>query len=288
MPYPKQHSFKARQRWYYQVDRCEKSVTEVCKIFGISRKCYYQHRRKDSSVDRTYHPAQRQPATKLTMDMRLFIEREKAITNYGPLKMKLRLKQVFGVDLSTTVIYRYYKRKHLIRKPQKKLPWYEPLKEHLVITGVGQGVQMDVKYVWIGSHRQYQFSVFDPYTEQYYFRIFPTRHSRNATTVFKEAQVYWGMRIVSVQTDNGSEFRGEFHDWLTRQNLPHHFIPKSSPYWNGKVERVHRTMDDEYYLNPLRVWRTPMEWLWFYNRERIHLSINGLTPRQSYLQTCNP
>ncbi len=79
---------------------------------------------------------------------------------------------------------------------------------------------------------------------------------------------------------NGSEFRGCFHDWLSKKNIPHYFIPKSSPYWNSKVERVYRTIDDEYYHNPFRVWKTPYEWLQYYNFERIHLSLNGLTPQE--------
>ena len=50
------------------------------------------------------------------------------------------------------------------------------------------------------------------------------------------------------------------------------------PCWNGCVERVHRTIDDEFLLNPHRVWKTIEEWLEYYNKERIHLSLHGLTP----------
>lgn len=48
------------------------------------------------------------------------------------------------------------------------------------------------------------------------------------------------------------------------------------------VERVHKTIDDEYYLNPYRVWKTPYEWLHYYNYERIHLTLDGLTPKEYY------
>ncbi len=69
-----------------------------------------------------------QPNLKLIYEVRLFIEKEKLKTNYGHLKMKLWVKRKLGLDISTTIIYRYYKKKKLIRKPQKKLPWYEPMK----------------------------------------------------------------------------------------------------------------------------------------------------------------
>jgi hypothetical protein len=194
--------------------------------------------------------------------------------------MKLAIKKELNIKVSTTIIYRFYKKAKLIRRPQKRYAWFSTMTEKLIITAPGQGVQLDVKYVYEGGKRRYQFSVFDPYTELYHFTIFETRHSVNAVTAFLNAEQYFGFKILTVQTDNGSEFRGDFHSWLIDKNLTHYFIPKKSPWWNGKVERVHKTIDEEYYHNPWRVWKTPQEWLQYYNEERIHLSINGLTPRQ--------
>jgi hypothetical protein len=217
--------------------------------------------------------------------VRKFIEEQKLFTNFGPLKMKMLVKRKLGLSLSTTIIYRYYQRKKLIRKPQKKMPWYLPLKNHLTITKQGEGVQMDVKYVYENGVRRFQFSVLDPFTLKYHFTVFNTRESENASEAFRSAEVYFGFKIVSIQTDNGSEFRGDFHDWLTKNHIPHYFIPKKSPYWNAEVERIHKTIDDEYYQNPLRVWKTVYEWLHYYNFERIHLTLNGLTPQKKLLQS---
>lgn len=277
---------KQRFQWYLQVDKEKRAVTEVCQIFGISRKTYYKWRKRDLGLsgNTSYQAIKNQPNTKLTYPVRRFIEEQKQKTNYGPLKMKLLVKKELGIDVSTTIIYRYYKKRKLIRKPQRRQPWYEPLKYRLTIKKPGQGVQVDIKYVYEQGVRMYQFSVFDPFTEKYHFTIFPSKESKNAILAFRQAQKYFGFKILSIQTDNGSEFRGLFHNWLTKQHIPHYFIPKSSPYWNGKVERVHRTIDDEYYHNPLRVWKNPYEWLHYYNFERIHLSLNGLTPQEKLLQ----
>jgi len=270
-----------RFKWYLQVDKYHRSVKETCQIFGISRKCYYKWRFRDyGKRDNRYIPFRGQPNLKLTYEVRKFIEEQKLVTNYGPLKMKILVKRELSIDISTTIIYRYYQRKHLIRKPQRKLPWYQPMKQALNIKKPGEGVQMDIKYVYEDGVREYQFSVFDPYTKKYYFAVFSTKESKNAISVFKQAEKYFGFKILSVQTDNGSEFRGKFHIWLIKHNIPHYFIPKKSPWWNSNVERVHRTIDDEYYQNPYRVWKTAYEWLYFYNFKRIHLSINGLTPQE--------
>ena len=272
-----------RNRWYAQVEVGKKSVKEVCQIFGISRQCYYEWHKKDRAKRRLYRtdlPAKNQPNTKLTNEVKEYLRETKLKYNYGPERMRLAVKKEFGLGVSTTIIYRFFKIKKLIRRPQKRLPWYEPMKQKLVVKKPGEGTQMDVKYVYENGKRRYQFSVFDPFTELYHFTIFPTKESKNCIAAFLNAQRYFSFDIISVQTDNGSEARGEFHRWLTEKKLPHYFIPKKSPWWNAKVERVHRTIDDEYYHNPWRIWKTPFEWLEFYNNERIHLSLNGLTPRE--------
>jgi IS30 family transposase len=279
-----------RNKWYAQVEIKKRSVTEVCQIFGISRQCYYEWHKVDRALRRKYRtdlPAKNQPNVKLTQEVKDFIYQTKIKTNYGPEKMKREVKKKMSIDISTTIIYRFYKKKRLIRKPQKRLPWYHPMKEKLAITGPGQGVQMDVKYVYEGKQRRYKFSVFDPFTRMYSFMICNTKESKNSIVAFQEAEKYFGFKIVSVQTDNGSEARGCFHIWLTRRNIPHYFIPKKSPWWNANVERVHRTIDDEYYCNPQRIWKTPFEWLTYYNTERLHLSLGDLTPYEK-LQKCHP
>lgn len=281
MPSMEKYDRKQRFNWYLQVDKYHKSVSEVCSVFNISRKTFYKWRNRDyGKRGNSYESGRMQPNLKLTFPVRKFIEERKLRCNYGPLKMKLEVKRELGLDVSTTVIYRYYKRKRLIRKPQRKFVFYEPLKYALSIKKPGQGVQMDVKYVYESRKRKYQFSVFDPFTKKYHFTIFKSKESVNAVIAFKAAQRYFGFKIVSIQTDNGTEFRGDFHSYLLSKNIPHYFIPKKSPWWNGSVERVHRTIDEEYYVNPKRIWKSPYEWLDYYNYERIHLSLGGITPQE--------
>lgn len=275
-----------RFRWYRQVDRCHRSVKETCQIFGISRKTFYYWRYRDFGKRLNgYQTLKKQPNVKLTNPVKQIISDCKLKTNYGPLKMKQYLAKHHDLRLSTTIIYRYYLKARLIRKPQRTFPWYRPMRQALTIVKPGQGVQLDVKYVYPEGRRQYQFSVFDPYTKKYHFSIFNTKDSNHAILALRAGEQYFGFAIISVQTDNGSEFRGNFHVWVTKHDIPHYFIPKSSPYWNANVERVHRTIDDEYYQNPLRIWRTPYEWLTYYNFERLHLSLNGLTPQEKVLQS---
>jgi len=255
-PYPR-FSRAIRFRWYHLVDRQGKSVTEVCSLFGLSRKTYYHWRGRDFGR-RVYSYRPRQPhlSLKLTPEVRKLIEQEKLRTNYGPLKMKLLLKRRLGLSVSTTVIYRYYQRRKLIRRPQKKLPWYEPLTDPVIPEKPGEVVQLDTKYVWIKGKRQYQRTFVDVFTSLQHAVIVSSLESQDTVRAFLSAEDALPFPILAIQTDNGSENRGEFHQYLGSRGIAHYFIPKGSPQWNGAVERAHGAIDQEYYLNPLRPWHS--------------------------------
>lgn len=279
--YPKE----VRGRWYLSIDRDGRTITETCAIFGISRKTYHKWYKIDHGQRSTsYTPPRGQPAQKMTHEVRSLIEREKRLTNYGPLKMRLLLGRRLGLSVSTTVIYRFYKKKRLIRRPQKRLPWYQPLKNPVIPQKPGEVVQVDTKYVWERSARKYQRTFVDIYTGFHHAVIVGTLEARATIVAFEEAERIFPFPILGVQSDNGSENRGVFHQYLGERGIAHYFIPKSSPNWDGAVERAHGVIDQEFYLNPLRPWRTLAEYLYWYNEERIHLGkyLNGLTPREKF------
>ena len=274
---------KIRSKWYFLVEKAGKSVEEVCRLYAISRKTYYKWLGKDQG-DRTYRPKREQPKTKLTQELKIFIEEQKLRTNYGPKKMKLLLKRRFGLSVSTTVIYRFYKKKGLVRRPQRKLQWYTPLKEPVVVRKPGDCVQLDIKYVWIENKRMYQRTFTDVFTDMQYLEYGVTKDDDLTIAAFLNAQRFFPFTMSAIQTDNGGEFRGTFHTYLGATGIAHYFIPKKSPYWNGVVERAHGVIDQEYYLNPFRQWKTPQEYLTYYNHERLHDGkiLNGLTPFEKF------
>jgi transposase len=276
-----------RFRWYLQVEKYNKSITEVCEIFGISRKTFYKWFNKDHGYGSNKHRSRRiHPHTKLTPNIKVIVYENKINYNYGPKKMQLFLKNNYKVNVSTTTIYKYYKKKKLIRKPQKKLKWYIPLKEPYFAKIAGENVQLDVKYV-PGKDMEwnYQYRFIDTVTNLQFAINMPFKEAASSIQALKKAKEYFPFKISGIQTDNGSEFRGLFHEYLIRQNIIHRYIPKRSAPWNGKVERANRSVDDEFYLNLFRPWNTLRDYVNWYNHERPHLGkgMNGLTPYQKYL-----
>lgn len=280
--YPKE----LRGRWYLSVEKDHRSITETCRIFGISRETYYKWYRQDHGrTPREYQAPRRQPQLKLTPDVCRVIEQEKRLTNYGPYKMKLLLKRRLDITVSTTIIYRYYKKKGLVRRPQKRLPWYQPLTDPMIPEKPGDIVQIDTKYVWEDGHRRYQRTFVDIYTGFHHAVIVDSLGAQATVIAFEEAEQVFPFAILGVQTDNGPENRGEFHQYLGTRGIAHYFVPKNSPNWQGAVERAHGVIDQEYYLNPLRPWKSLAEYLHWYNHERIHVGkyLKGMTPREKFL-----
>lgn len=281
-----------RFRWYRQVEQCRKSVSETCDIFGISRQTYYKWHRRDHPLGLTGKPPRKMhPHTKIQGVVKVELLKAKRMYNYGPNKMSLHLRTVRGVSISAHAIYKFMKRHNLIQKPQRKQVWYTPMKEPYRATIPGENVQLDVKYVpgkdgwWL-----YQYRFVDTVTGMQFSRDMDTKSSKATIRAFQSAVRFFPFEIQGIQTDNGGEFRGVFREYLQALHIPHRFIPKRSAPWNGKVERANRSVDDEYYLNPNRPWRSVRAYTHWYNHERPHegKSMDGLTPVQKYLTFTHP
>lgn len=286
------YDIKIRKKWYFLVDKAGKTVDEVCDLYFISRKTYYKWKKKDQG-SRAYVSKKEHPDTKIKGEVKIFIAEQKNRLNYGPLKMHLLVKRKFNISISTTSIYYFYKKKGLIRRPQKKLAWYKPIKDVVIPKQPGDVVQMDAKHIWEDGMRKYQRTFVDIYTGMHFAVVRDTMEAQDTVSAFKEVENMFPFPIYGIQNDNGSENRGVFHQYLGERGIAHYFIPKSSPTWDGAVERAHGVIDQEFYLNPTRPWKTLSEYLHWYNYERIHLGryLNGMIPiekYQNYLSTVSP
>lgn len=281
-----------RFRWYRQVEAYGKPVPEVCDIFGISRKTYYKWYRRDHGLGPSQYKARAiHPHTKLTPEIKVAVVGAKLQLNYGPQKMHDYLIQRHGVSVCPSVLYRFFKKKRLIRKPQRKQRWYTPMKEPYRASIPGENVQLDVKYVpGRESSWEYQYRFIDTVTNMQYAVDMEAKDARATIVALRGAVRSLPFPVLGIQTDNGSEFRGVFHVYLVRHGIAHRYIPKRSAPWNGKVERANRSVDDEFYLNSNRPWNTLREYTRWYNRERPHLGrdMNGMTPHQKFLSLSTP
>ena len=93
------------------------------------------------------------------------------------------------------------------------------------------------------------------------------------------------MALQRIQTDHGSELRTDFAWHLHDLGIAHKRIPPGCPEANGKVERSHRTDEDEFSRRAHFHTRQELmpklrEWDWECNHWRLHLGLGGRTPAE--------
>src|SRR3989344_660374 len=169
----------------------------------------------------------------------------------GKLKLKPFLDEYAGslnvVSYGTTKIGVIIKRKHYFfetgtkrgikrRKPLAPRLRYAP-KE--TIPGY---IEMDTVSVWALGKKYYFVTAIDIVTKFAWVMMVPSPSSKQAKLAFMEFEKEYEVPLRVVQTDNGSEFLGEFDEYLSQIFVKHEFIYLKSPKVNGVIERFNRTI----------------------------------------------
>jgi transposase InsO family protein len=149
----------------------------------------------------------------------------------------------------------------------------------------------------------YEFAAVDDFSREAVVALTTEQSSAAATSFLERVVTAMPYRIEAVLTDNAMAFTmryAQHSDRLTRfqqachsLGIVHHLLRPRRPQSNGKVERFFRTVDDEC-LALQRRWtfhhraRAIDRFVWFYNHQRPHLSLNGMTPverRDNYFRS---
>lgn len=116
--------------------------------------------------------------------------------------------------------------------------------------------------------------------------------SRSAKDFMKRLLLVTPVSIRSVQSDNGSEFLGEFDAYLNAMKIEHRFSYPRCPKINSCVERYSRTIKEEFVaqnidvIHDLRLFRLRLaEYLIFYNCIRPHRSLFKKSPIQALVES---
>lgn len=146
-------------------------------------------------------------------------------------------------------------------------------------------LEIDTVIVYFLSEKFYFTTAIDIYTKTAWCHLSRSHSSRQARELLKEFLYQSELKVHTVQTDNGSEFLGKFHDYLLDEKIEHKFIYLRSPKINGVVERFNRTIQEEcinrYYdllCEPEKMKKKLKEYLLWYNLRRPHCSLHYKTP----------
>lgn len=144
----------------------------------------------------------------------------------------------------------------------------------------GERAQMDIKYLPEG---RFQLTLIDDCSRMTAATVMTGRTQADVIAALPGLLESFPFALQCIQTDNGSEFESAFHQVLEGQGIRHVRIRPRTPHLNGKVERVQRTIAEEYWDGvispPGPAWELGLQdYLRTYNRYRPHGSLDYQTP----------
>lgn len=214
-----------------------------------------------------------------------------------------RLKERFGIIASHSGIGKFMRSSGLI-PPQKKRRPKKDRAQHCRIHEPGELLQMDVKYAVknIAGYWFYQYDAIDYITGIVFGNIYPIQSNYESVKFLNVVVRRSPFSVRGWQTDNHSTFTNYYTGYhksadpsqprihaldlaCAHHGIVHYLIDPGKPAQNGKIERFHRTAEDEFYqtntftdLNGLK--KKFRDYLYYYNHEREHSTLDYLTPLQ--------
>jgi transposase InsO family protein len=185
------------------------------------------------------------------------------------------------------------------RKKEKQEAFGEIETEHPGYLG-----SQDTYYVGTikGVGRIYQQTFIDTYSRVAFAKLYTSKHAITSADVLNDKVLPFfdqhQIPMLRILTDRGTEFNGrpenhEYELYLQIEGIDHSKTKVRHPQSNGICERLHRTMQEEFYAitfrkklyQDLETLQTDLDqWLDYYNNERPHSGryCFGKTPIQTF------
>jgi hypothetical protein len=190
------------------------------------------------------------------------------------------------------------------RKKEKREAFGEIETEHPGYLGA-----QDTYYVGNikGVGRIYQQTFIDTYSRVAFAKLYESKHAITSAEIlndrvlpfFEEQQI----PLLRILTDRGTEYKGkpehhEYELYLQIEGIEHSKTQVRHPQSNGICERLHRTIQEEFYAvafrkklysNLMDLQHDLDEWIKYYNNERVHSGryCYGKTPMQTFNESLN-
>ena len=154
-------------------------------------------------------------------------------------------------------------------------------------------LQVDGIKVFFENKNYYFLAAVELKSRQSFAKRVSSLSSKNAKAFLLEITNQINYQLHTIQTDNGSEFKGYFDQAIKEMNSTKHLwsYPRS-PKTNGYVERFNWTIQDEFInyeidtatYNLEQFDQKLDEWINYYNTVRPHQSLNYMTPNNYLVQ----
>ena len=311
------------------------NVTQACKLMGYSRDSFYRIKElydtggeealKEVNRKKPNHRNRVDPAIEAAVVQMAF-----DYPAYGQFRASNELRKR-GIYLSAAGIRCIWKRNDLEvfdkrlnaletrmaeqglilteaqlmaleRKREKKEAFGEIETEHPGYLGA-----QDTYYVGTikGVGRIYQQTYIDTYSRVAFAKLYDSKTAITSADILNDRVLPFfedqNIPVLRILTDRGSEFKGSLQEhpyelYLHIENIEHSKTQVKRPQSNGICERLHRTMQEEFYAVAFRkklydklelLQHDLDEWMNYYNNDRPHSGryCYGKTPMQTFIDS---
>jgi transposase InsO family protein len=153
-----------------------------------------------------------------------------------------------------------------------------------------------------GVGRIYQQTFIDTYSRVAFAKLYTSKHAITSADLLNDKVLpffeLYDIPLLRILTDRGTEFKGkpehhEYELYLNLEGIEHSKTQVRHPQSNGICERLHRTMQEEFYAVTFRkklydnlelLQQDLNEWLEYYNHQRPHSGryCYGKTPMETF------
>ena len=208
----------------------------------------------------------------------------------GPKPLADHLEEACGIKTDPTTVWRILKRKGIRYTTQYKRFKQEP--KLYCLDTPGKVLQMDACYPFGRSRDLASFDAIDDCSRIVYGKAYDVENDQNAMDFVTELLAHTSFPIRAIKVDN--RYGQDFKTYC--EKVLHLRIIYNDPYCpqqNGKIERFHKTLKQEFYYRYI-VFSDSFDiinyryrlWQGHYNGQRRHYGygMDGLTPQQKLNQ----
>ena len=308
------------------------NVSQACRVIGYSRDSFYRikelydtggesalqevSRRKPILKNRV-EPAVEEAVLKMALDYPAFgqsracneLRKQGIFVSAGGVRsiwlrhdlevFDKRLKRLEARIAEEALILTEAQLMALERKKERRESFGEIETEHPGYLG-----SQDTYYVGNikGVGRIYQQTFIDTYSRVAFAKLYETKHAITAADTLNDRVLPFfeqhQIPLLRILTDRGSEYKGkpehhEYELYLAIEGIEHSKTQVRHPQTNGICERLHRTMQEEFYAvafrkklyNSLAALQDDLDqWMEYYNNQRTHSGkyCFGKTPMETF------
>jgi transposase InsO family protein len=269
-------------------------VARTCRYFGVGRASFYRwkaalEKQGEAALARR-EPIPKNPKNRTPPEIVEKVLHLRKSYHLGPMRIVWYLARYHDIKISGAGVSRILKRNGLNRLP-RGTRLRKVHTTHYQQQVPGHHIQVDVKFlIFRGKDgkpiKSYQYTAIDDATRVRALQVY-TRHTQANAIDFIDCVIKsFPFRIREVRTDNGHEFQAKFHWHVEDQGIRHAYIMPRSPQLNGKVERTHRTDEEEFYQlltykDDVDLEKKLAQWERFYNLSRPHGAFQGKAPYEA-------